>query len=698
MFFARVADEASHRDPPVELGTPLDVAADAVAIVDDESDVSYVNRGFASMHGYDGPSQLLGTPLAELYDEPSGRRLEDDVVPTVERTGHWRGELVGIRRGGSRFTQEVLVTALGDGELVIGTWDDTTRRSHIRTVESLSRNTSALLSARGVDEIADLALAAVTDTFGYDVGCVRLFDETSNTLDVTATTEVAATLVETYPTFDLHGTAAGRAYRRGEVVINAPTDESTESDVHAGASVHLPLAEYGTLTVFCDTADLSSLDTHRLELLAATVGAALERDERERALRRNERELREQHTRLDTLQQITTVIQNLIRQLVEADSRGAIHQTVCDRLVESAFFRSAWIGTAETEDGDVTPVAAAGVSERYLSLVASASPAQVANGTVSEAVRTREIQTVRQHQVRTSGAGGDVESDPESEHVESVAAVPLGHGSRTYGVLVITTSRRNAFSDATLTGLEVLGDVIGFSIYAALNRELLLSDSIVELKLQVRDARCLPVAFSSAMEARCTLVRSTSAVDDGTVCYLRIEAAPADRVLDVAAEMDRIDDYRLVTESDDGALLEVSSSGIPFQSVTELGGSIPEVVAVDGVATIFIEGHPAKSRDLVEAFREEFPDSELVAKREVERPIRTADAFRQQLTDQFTPRQQAALETAYVSGYFDWPRKSTAEEIAAAMGIASPTFHQHLRKAERKLVDALLDSPSTAAQ
>ncbi|WP_048078258.1 helix-turn-helix domain-containing protein, partial [Halorubrum sp. AJ67] len=51
----------------------------------------------------------------------------------------------------------------------------------------------------------------------------------------------------------------------------------------------------------------------------------------------------------------------------------------------------------------------------------------------------------------------------------------------------------------------------------------------------------------------------------------------------------------------------------------------------------------------------------------------------------------AALSAAYHGGYFDWPRGSTAEEVADAMGVSSPTFHNHLRKAQRALLDGVFE-------
>jgi len=42
----------------------------------------------------------------------------------------------------------------------------------------------------------------------------------------------------------------------------------------------------------------------------------------------------------------------------------------------------------------------------------------------------------------------------------------------------------------------------------------------------------------------------------------------------------------------------------------------------------------------------------------------------------------------YRGGYYEWPRDATAEDVAAGLGIASPTLHRHLRTAHRKLAAA----------
>lgn len=68
-----------------------------------------------------------------------------------------------------------------------------------------------------------------------------------------------------------------------------------------------------------------------------------------------------------------------------------------------------------------------------------------------------------------------------------------------------------------------------------------------------------------------------------------------------------------------------------------------------------------------------------------------ADSIPEEGIKALTDRQQEALEAAYRAGYFDWPRESTAEEVADVLDISPPTLHAHLRKAEGQLFADLID-------
>jgi predicted DNA binding protein len=60
-------------------------------------------------------------------------------------------------------------------------------------------------------------------------------------------------------------------------------------------------------------------------------------------------------------------------------------------------------------------------------------------------------------------------------------------------------------------------------------------------------------------------------------------------------------------------------------------------------------------------------------------------------------RQAEVIELALASGYFDWPRKVEAQDLASELDIAHSTFLEHLRKAEKKLlIDALEQKTQSA--
>lgn len=56
-----------------------------------------------------------------------------------------------------------------------------------------------------------------------------------------------------------------------------------------------------------------------------------------------------------------------------------------------------------------------------------------------------------------------------------------------------------------------------------------------------------------------------------------------------------------------------------------------------------------------------------------------------------TEKQQEAISLAFRLGYFDTPRKVSADELAEKLGLASSTLAVHLRRAERRLLAEALN-------
>lgn len=62
-----------------------------------------------------------------------------------------------------------------------------------------------------------------------------------------------------------------------------------------------------------------------------------------------------------------------------------------------------------------------------------------------------------------------------------------------------------------------------------------------------------------------------------------------------------------------------------------------------------------------------------------------------QLYSTLSPRQREAMFTAVEEGYYQWPRDVSADTIAGSMDISGPTFLEHLRTGEHKIINKLFE-------
>jgi predicted DNA binding protein len=149
----------------------------------------------------------------------------------------------------------------------------------------------------------------------------------------------------------------------------------------------------------------------------------------------------------------------------------------------------------------------------------------------------------------------------------------------------------------------------------------------------------------------------------------------------------------VIDEGDDGILFDFRLSGSSaIRPLLDYGATIRSAVADRGTGRITVELTPATDvRTVLDGLRNVCPSAELGAKRELDRPVETVQQFRGTLTERLTEKQLNTLRTAYFAGYFAWPRRSTAEEIAESMGISSATLHFHLRRALDKVFVALFE-------
>jgi len=424
--------------------------------------------------------------------------------------------------------------------------------------------------------------------------------------------------------------------------------------------------------------------------LERTVAAVVDITDR----RVRERELEDQRRELERLDRINAIIRRTNRALVGAVTREEIEHTVCERLADSDVYAFAWISEPYPTNGTLDARAWGGGGEEYVGDISITIGAEeTGRGPTGRAIRSRNVETAT-----------DITTDPDFEPwreaatergFRSSAAVPLVYDDVLYGVLNLYAERPDGFSGEEREVLGELGETIGYAIDAIQSKRLLFTDRVIELEFRSESTASFFIDATERFGGVITLDGIVPTGEDGDLYYMVLEGAPADAVLDLAAETPGIEG-RLVGGNGDGEgerRLEFRVSGASItRSLLGQGARVKHASAEDGEARVVAEVAPDTDiRSVVEAIREPFPGSELVAKREVERETRSIREFRETVAEALTDRQQAALEAAFYTGYFEWPRTSSAEEVAETMEIASPTFHQHLRAAHRKLLSAFFE-------
>lgn len=410
--------------------------------------------------------------------------------------------------------------------------------------------------------------------------------------------------------------------------------------------------------------------------------------------RRRDDQLVAQRRNQEILTRINGIIREIIRDLSNATTRTEIERTVCERLAATQLYEFAWIGEQDPIDNQLSVNAVSGNAGKIIDRLTEWTADNEGGSSIPEmtAIRTGESRV-------TDQLAGD-ESIPEpvrratfARGLQSNLSTPLAYGNRIEGVLAVYSTRADAFSEPERFGFEALGEIIGFSIRATQQQNLLLSDTVIELMLRVSDPKSCLVCISERFDVILNIEGIVPIDRNSLLLYVSVIGGTSTDILDTAASWEAVKQNRIVDEYETGALLELTLDGAsPVLKLAERGATVRTATYEDGTGHITAEMSPdADIRSVIEEIGEAFSESELVAKREQERDVETAQQFRTELIDQLTERQRTVLRTAYFGEYFESPRGSTAEELAQSLGITSPTFHHHLRAAQRKLLHAFIN-------
>ncbi|WP_049937625.1 bacterio-opsin activator domain-containing protein [Haloplanus natans] len=639
-----------HRDRELERRSRMmESAIDGIAITDDDGEYVYVNESHVEVYGYDDATAFLGDHWSMCYPESELDRFEAEIIPTLYEDGAWRGEVLGQRQDGSTFTQDLSLTVADDDGIICVVRDITERKEQERR----------LRDARQFNE--ELVENAPFGTF-------RLDEELRITYENPRAEEIIG-LPDDMESSDAIGV---------DIRTLPPIVETGQADLfdrlQEGETIEFDFpfeSIYGKKAYFTGRA----VPVYRDGEFDGAILMATDISER----RQYERELERQREQLAALDELNDVVRGITEAVIEQSTRAEIERVVCDRLAASDSYRGAWIGAVDAGPG-VEPRVEAGV-EGYLDDIAAAAGEN--EGLVGEAVRTAELQIVRNAQED----GRPLHDDAREVGYRAAAVIPVVHGGIVYDVLGVCSTRPDAFAAEERAVLGQLGDVIGHAITAVDRKRALMSDEVVELDIRIPGL----VEHSRTIDGTITIDRVTPVGDDEFLVY---GTATGDAMTTIRALRDDRSDWtelRTFDEQDGRIRFEQRLADPPLTSiVADYGGNVEGGTIEDGEYSATVQFPPGTNvRRVVERLQETPLEVRVVSQRQVIREHPSSQRVLHTLAENLTERQRAALEAGYFGGFFAWPRHRSGEDIAASLDIGASTFHQHVRKAERKLLDVV---------
>lgn len=467
-----------------------------------------------------------------------------------------------------------------------------------------------------------------------------------------------------------------------------------EMDATLQSGMALPLDRYGVL--FISSTQAYAFEEANVEFartVTATARSAIERAEHERTLE-------EKNERLRHLNQINSTIRAIDQALVQASTREEIETAVCDRLADADSYEFAWIGNRDPLTNQFIPQQWAGDGEPYLDeLYAATSDTdgtddhEVIPSPVRKALETGDVVTIPNS--LTTSKFERWRKAVLSNGFHSTISIPLIHNNTEYGVLSVYSDTPDVFTEMEQEVLAELGGTTAYSIDAVETRASLHADRITEVGLQITDtqSRILRIARRIGGQLDVETVMPEKG-DELRVFFTAHDVSPED-VLGAAEESVSVESIRQVTERDKEALFEavINVSSTILSMMAGFDASITGLTASSDAVDVVVElPQNTDVRSFVNQFQQAYPETSVESVQRSTQPTQTQQTFYAEIEDRLTDRQLEALRLAYHSGYFEWPRASSGEEVADSLGVSQPTFTGHLRAGERKLFDLLFDT------
>lgn len=409
-------------------------------------------------------------------------------------------------------------------------------------------------------------------------------------------------------------------------------------------------------------------------------GAITDITERKRA----QQELQRRRDQLAVLNSLNQVVQDITSAVIEQSTREEIERTVCEQVADSDSYRRACICDLDPGTESLGVRATAPGVDQLATLAADWGLTEACRDTLETVIRTQETAVVNE--------AFSTRADP-GVPAGSFAAIPIVHEGTSYGVLCVSTERDHAFDDQERAVIGQIGEIVGHAIAATERKQALLSDELTELVFEIPDI-FQAMGVQNTTSDTISYEHAVRTAEGTFLVYGETTPAGIDVLESMVETLPRWDAVRVRSEGETTSF-ELRLIDPPLLSaIISLGGGVESAHIEEGDYRMGVHlPTTVDVRHVTEELSAIYPTIEMLSRRQIHRPAGTSVQFQQRLLGRLTDRQRTTLEAAQHAGFFEWPRDVTGDQLADSLGIASSTFHQHLRKAQRKVFERLFAPP-----
>lgn len=475
--------EQDLREVTEEYEAVFDNAEDAIFLLDVEHAESGVEFRFERL----GPSleAISGLTTGEIRGktprEALGRDLGAEVEANYRRCVEAREPITYEEELPMPEDRVIWHTSLapvivdGDVTRIVGIARDVTARKR-REARLVGQNelARACLEADTRQQIGDLVVDRAEEPLGMPVALVARYDDENNTLEPTAATSTAEFALDIAALVTPEG-PGWRTFAENEPRRLTEIEDVIVTD--CGPVGIWPLGRHGVFAASMDEEDGETADAFGATV-AATMQTALDSVEHLQDLEEREAQLTDLTDTLERLNRVNDVIRQVDQALVNASTRSAVEEAVCEELAQFEPYVCAVMSGYDQLEETVVASEWAGNEQDYLNAVS------LDTGPWAVAAETRDPQVVQEFL-----------SDPPLEPWQEAAiarefrsclALPVTYGDSLYGVLTVFGDRPGLFDEMEREVLGELATNIAHAVNAVESKQALVSDRVVELEFETR--------------------------------------------------------------------------------------------------------------------------------------------------------------------------------------------------------------------